>query len=206
MKPLIITVGRQYGSGGRLIGEAVAKELGYEFYNRNMIDMIAERSGLAKEYITKREGKISSRFIWSPMTSDISIGALMMPNYYTNSDKMYFTQTEIIRELGEKGNCVIVGRCADYILRDHPNCLKVFIYADKKDRIERTVREYGVAPNKAAKTIDNTDSGRAKYYSHYTEMTWGDCRHYNLCIDSSRFEVEGATRVIVEAARELAKE
>lgn len=205
MQSLIITVGRQYGSGGRLIGEAVAKKLEFTFYNRNMIDLIAEKSGLAKEYITKREDKISSRLIWAPMTGDAGMSMLFTPSYYTNSDKMFFAQSEIIKELAEKGNCVIVGRCADYILRERKNCLKVFIYGDKKERTQRIVEKYGVEPAKAAKTLDNTDSGRAKYYSHYTEMTWGDCRHYNLCIDSTRFGIEGAADMIVQAAKNLLK-
>lgn len=205
MNQLIITLGRQYGSGGRLIGEAVAQKLDFAFYNRNMIDMIAEKSGLAREYITKREGKISSRLIWAPMAGNTGMGMLFTPSYYTNSDKMFFAQSEIIKEIAEKGNCVIVGRCADYILHEHTNCLKVFIYGDKKDRMERVVQQYGVEPAKASKTIDNTDSGRAKYYSHYTEMTWGDCRHYHLCIDSSRFGINGAAEMIVQAAKELMK-
>lgn len=203
MNKLIITIGRQYGSGGRLIGEAVANQLGFTFYNRNMIDLVAEKSGLAREYITKREGKISSRFIWAPMAGDTGMGMMFTPGYYTNSDKMFFAQSEIIKEIAEKGNCVIVGRCADYILREHKNCMKVFVYANKQDRIERVVNQYGVEAAKAAKTIDNTDNGRAKYYSHYTEMNWGDCRHYNLCVDSSRFGVDGAAHVIVGAAKEL---
>ena len=160
MHSLVITIGRQYGSGGRLIGEAVANKLGIPFYNRNMIDMIAEKSGLARE-------------------------------------------SEIIKDIAKKGSCVIVGRCADYILRERKNCLKVFVYGDKKDRMERIVQQYGVEQAKAAKTLDNTDNGRAKYYNHYTEMTWGDCRHYHLCIDSSRFGIEGAADVIVQAAKEL---
>lgn len=205
MKNLIITIGRQYGSGGRLIGEAVAEKLGFKVYNRNMIDLVAEKSGLAKEYISNREGKISSRFIWAPVPGDTGMGMAFAPNYYTNSDKMFFAQSEIIKELAEQGNCVIVGRCADYILRGYENCLKVFVYADKKDRIERVVNEYEVEADKAAKTIDSTDNGRSKYYNHYTEMTWGDCRHYNLCIDSSRFGIEGATDMIVAAAKELMK-
>ncbi|MBQ7288681.1 MAG: cytidylate kinase-like family protein [Clostridia bacterium] len=202
MKKRIITIGRQYGSGGRLIGEAVAKALGFDFYNRNMIDMIAEKSGLAAEYITNREDKISSRLIWAHMPGEAAMSMLFAPNYYTNSDKMFFAQSEIIKELAEKGNCVIVGRCADYILNDRENCLKVFIYGDKKDRVTRVVDQYGVEAAKAAKIIDNTDSGRAKYYNHYTEMTWGDCRHYNLCIDSTRFGIDGATELIVNAVKQ----
>lgn len=203
MHSLVITIGRQYGSGGRLIGEAVANKLGIPFYNRNMIDMIAEKSGLAREYISRREDKVSSRMIWAPLVGDTGMSMLYSLSYYTNSDKMFFAQSEIIKDIAKKGSCVIVGRCADYILRERKNCLKVFVYGDKKDRMERIVQQYGVEQAKAAKTLDNTDNGRAKYYNHYTEMTWGDCRHYHLCIDSSRFGIEGAADVIVQAAKEL---
>lgn len=200
---LIITIGRQYGSGGRLVGEAVAGRLGFDFYNRNMIDMVAEKSGLAREYITKREDKISSRFIWSPSAGSVSAGMIFTPTYYTNSDKMFFTQSEIIREIAERGNCVIVGRCADYILRERGDCLKTFIYADKNDRVRRVTEQYGVEESKARKTVENTDSGRARYYRHYTEMTWGDPKHYDLCVNTSRFGVKGATDQIVFAAKAL---
>lgn len=203
MHSLVITIGRQYGSGGRLIGEAVANKLDVPFYNRNMIDMIAEKSGLARDYITRREDKVPSRMIWAPLVGDTGMSLLYNLSYYTNSDRMFFAQSEIIREIAAKGSCVIVGRCADYILNEQANILKVFVYADKKDRIERIVSEYGVERSKASKTIDNTDNGRAKYYTHYTEMTWGDCRHYNLCIDSSRFGIESASDIIVEAAKKL---
>ena len=144
MKKIIITISREYGSGGRQIGQRVARELGIDFYNRNLIDMVAKESGLAAEYIDKMEEKLSSRFIWGQ-----TLGWRMPGGYYSNEDKMYITQSNIIRDVAAKGPCVIVGRCADYVLSGREEAMNVFVRADLDSRLQRLVNEYGVDAKRA---------------------------------------------------------
>ena len=201
MEKIIITISREYGSGGRQIGEKVARELGIDFYNRNLIDIVAKESGLAAEYIDRQEERLSSRFIWGPAMSWRLPGAAYAGGYYSNEDKMYITQSNIIRDVAAKGPCVIVGRCADYVLRGYERAMNVFIRADLDSRLERLVHEYGVDAKTAAATAQNTDKGRANYYRHYTDMRWGEMSHYHLAVDSSLYGIEGAVHLIVEAAK-----
>lgn len=196
MKKIIITISREYGSGGRQIGQRVARELGIDFYNRNLIDMVAKESGLAAEYIDKMEEKLSSRFIWGQ-----TLGWRMPGGYYSNEDKMYITQSNIIRDVAAKGPCVIVGRCADYVLSGREEAMNVFVRADLDSRLQRLVNEYGVDAKRAAATAQNTDKGRANYYRHYTDRDWGDMNNYHLTLDSSLYGIEGAVQLIVDAAK-----
>lgn len=199
---VIITISREYGSGGRLIGELIAKKLGIPFYNRNLIDLTAKESGLAEGYIEKWEEKISSRFIWSSAT-DIRGGASgQISSYYSNEDKMFVTQSNVILELAEK-SCVIVGRCADYVLRDHPDCINVFIFSDMEHKIKRLVDEYGIDADNAIEIAENTDRGRANYYNRYTNVTWGDGRQYHLVIDSGLFGIEKSADLVVDSVNKL---
>ena len=199
---VVITISREYGSGGRLIGEQVAKQLGIAFYNRNLIDMTAQRSGLAEEYIANWEEQVSSRFIWVPLINTRTGSGTQLSGYYSNENKMFTTQSNIIRELAET-SCVIVGRCADYILREYPDCINVFIRADKRQRVERLINDYDVQPDKAEETINNTDRGRANYYKHYTNIRWGDNDHYHLVIDSGRFGIEQTAALVVQSILSL---
>lgn len=199
---VIVTISREYGSGGRLIGELVAKKLGIAFYNRNLIDLTAKRSGLAEGYIEKWEERVSSRFIWNPVISARNAGTGHVQRYYSNEDKMFITQSNIILELAEK-SCVIVGRCADYVLRDHPDCINVFIRSDMEHRMKRLVSEYGISSEKAAEAAANTDRGRANYYNHYTSVRWGDSKHYHLVIDSGLFGVEESADLIAESIHRI---
>ncbi|RVU54304.1 MATE family efflux transporter [Anaerosphaera multitolerans] len=199
----VITIAREYGSGGRLIGESIAKKLGISFYNRNLIDLTAKRSGLAENYITHQEEYISSRFIWTSPTGGRNVGSPAFSNYYSNIDTMFNTQSQIIREIAEKEACVIVGRCADYVLRDHPNCINVFIYANLENRKKQLVQKYGVDIKKAEETALNTDRGRANYYRFYTGKKWGDREQYQLMIDSGMLGIEDTAELIVQSVRKL---
>lgn len=203
VRNFIITISREYGSGGRLIGERIAEKLGIAFYNRNLIDLTAKQSGLAETYIANWEERISSRFIWSGAMAGRGGGMPMTPQYYFNSDKMFRTQSNIIREIADKGSCVIVGRCADYVLRDREDCINVFVRAGLEHRLERLVTEYGIDPAHAKATAANTDKGRANYCKFYTDIKWGDSRHYHITLDSGRFGIECGAEIIAHAAREL---
>lgn len=196
---IVITIAREYGSGGREIGEKVAALLGIAFYNRNLIDLTAKRSGLAEKYIKNWEERISSRLIWSSPTGGRSVGASWLGSYYSNADTMFNTQSQIIRELAQSGACVIVGRCADYVLRDMPNCFNVFIYADQKNKMKRLAQAYGIAPEKTGEIAVNTDRGRANYYRHYTGRQWGDPEQYHMMLDSGPLGIDGAAEAIVAA-------
>lgn len=202
MKKFAVTISREYGSGGRLIGELAAEKLGIAFYNRNLIDLTAERSGFAKDYITKREEKISSRFIWPNPISLRGGGTVTGGNYYMNEDKMFITQSNIIKEVAQKESCVIVGRCADYVLQDFTDCINIFIRSDQPHKIARLVYEYGIEESKAKDTAVNTDKGRANYYSRYTNFKWGHTKYYNLVIDSGMFGIDGSVDLIVQAVKQ----
>ena len=200
---VIVTISREYGSGGRLVGEQVASRLGIAFYNRNLIDLTAKRSGLAEDYIVEWEERISSRFIWAPIVSTRGpAGGQQMRSYYSNEDRMFAIQSDIIREAAEK-SCVIVGRCADYVLREYPDCIRVFIRSDMGHKLARLAKEYGIDPGKAAETAAGTDRGRANYYRRYTNVRWGDSKQYHLTIDSGLFGIEHAADMIVKGVRDL---
>lgn len=202
MKKFTVTISREYGSGGRLIGEIVAKKLDIAFYNRNLIDLTAERSGFAKDYITKREEQISSRFIWPNPISLRGGGSVPSGNYYMNEDKMFIIQSNIIKELAQKESCVIVGRCADYVLQDSIDCLNIFIRSDQHHKLARLIDEYGVDEKKAKDVAANTDKGRYNYYTRYTNIRWGNSKHYNLVIDSGMFGIEGCAELIIQGIKQ----
>lgn len=201
MKKTIVTISREYGSGGRLIGEMAAKKLEIAFYDRNLIDLVAHKSGFSKDYISQLEEKLSSRFVWRPLVG--RSGLILTQNYYSNEDKMFTTQSDIIRELAEKESCVIVGRCADYILQNFAGCLKVFIHAKIDHRIERVVKYYGVESKNAANIIIRTDKGRTAYHNYYTDTKWGDYGNYHLSMESSVFGLEHTADLIVQAVKHM---
>ena len=185
MENFVITISREYGSGGRIIGEKVATQLGAAFYNHNMIDMIAHESGLDRDYIEHWEQQVSSPSLWKTFMAGHK-GSFTAPfhgEYYYNLGKMFFVQSKIIREAAEKGPCVIVGRCADYILREHHPTLHVLIHAPKEDRIRRIKNDYH--EHDALKVLEAVDKGRKTYYSQNTGRTWGGYRNYDLILNSN---------------------
>lgn len=199
MKKVLITINREYGSGGRIIGEKVAQALSIPFYNHNLIDMIAHESGMDKAYIEKWQERISSPALWGVAPTK---GSLPVQNYYTNEAAMYEAQSKIVQEVAAKGSCVIVGRCADYLLHDRKESFHVFIYADKQVRIRRSMEEYGMvgAANTSA-VINTIDKNRAMYYRKHTMLRWGDYRNYHLMLDSGFHGVEACASIIIQATQ-----
>lgn len=201
MNRTLITISRQYGSGGREIGEKVAAELGIPFYNHNLIDLVAYETGLASDYIANFEEQVSSPRLWGVplfggMTPPVLDGA-----YYTNEDRMFAAQSKIIRDIAKKGSAVIVGRCADYLLKDDPDLISVYIFAAEKTRAERIYKEYGARDEgEATRHMKAIDKSRAAYVRKYAERDWDDYRNYDLVIDSGRFGIEKTTRTIVAVA------
>ncbi len=190
----IITISRQFGSGGRTIGREVAEKLGIPCYDRELINQIAEESGFAKEYI-EEHGESTENSGWL-------VGAFGLD--YTefagqsNQDKIWFAQCRIIRELAEKGSCVIVGRCADYILKDEQDLLRVFIHSDFDIRAKRIVEQYGETDDAPEKRLKEKDKRRAAYYQVYTDQKWGNALNYDVCLDSGTLGLEKCADIIAK--------
>ena len=192
MKKVVITIGREFGSGGREIGMKVAEKLGIPFYDKELILATAEKAKLEKSIVEKYDEKHSFTGFHASNLFEI----YQMPM----SDRIYIAQADVIREIAEKESCVIVGRCADYVLEDNPDCFNVFITAPMKDKIER---KRPLLPGKSDREIENhiekIDKKRSKYYSYYTDGIWGKAATYHLCIDSSVMGIDGTVDLITNA-------
>lgn len=189
MKNRIITISREFGSGGRTIGKETAAKLGVPCYDQELIEKLAEESGFAPAYI-QEQGEYAPYNGWL-------IALTGRSNGLTNQDQLWVLQRKIILELAEKGPCVIVGRCADFILRGEADCLTVFIHADMEKRAERIVKVYGERPETPEKRLQDKDKRRASYYQFYTDMTWGDARHYDVALDSGRLGIDKCVSTLV---------
>lgn len=187
----IITIGRELGSGGRTIGKLVASKIGIPYYDRDLIDKAAEKSGLAASFIESNEQK-SSLFYQLGMGMSYGFSA-KIPSLF---DQIYIAQAKVINELADKGACVIVGRCADYILKERRNLLRIFIYADIERRVERAIQSYGMPEQSAKKEIQKSDNERARHYNIFTDRIWGDRANYDLLLNSARIGIEQCAEMI----------
>lgn len=187
----IITVSRQFGSGGRAIGKAVAEKLGIPCYDSEIIARVAQSSGLSKEYI-EQTGEYSAHLTWLGR----ALGATHSAGTLNNEDRVWVEQRKIILDLAESGPCVIVGRCADYILKDRSDLLTVFVHADDKSRAERIVRLYGERAEKPEKRLREKDKRRSAYYKYYTETEWGVASNYHISLDSGALGIEKCVEII----------
>lgn len=193
----IITIGRQFGSGGREIGEALAKKLNIPYYDKELISMAAKESGIDAEVFDHVDERATNSLLYS-----LSMGLYNFGNSFNNSadlpvnDRLYILQHQIIKRLADEGSCVIVGRCADYILKDRDNCVNIFIHANMNYRKERAIKIHEVKPNKAEQVINKTDKVRANYYGFYSGQKWGLAQNYDLCIDSSKLTTDQAVALI----------
>ena len=197
----VITIGREYGSGGRTIGKLVAAKLGIPYYDRELIDEAAKHSGLAVEAIEENDQIVTRSFLY-----DLAIGTSY--GYVNQSGipldlntQVYLAQRDAILKFAEQP-CVIVGRCADYILRERKDLLRVFIYADKKARIDRIVSEYGEDGSKAEKLLTQSDKRRARHYEEFTDSIWGARRNYDVLLNSASLGIEQTADVICAMAKE----
>ena len=200
MANAIITISREIGTGARVIGREVAALLGFGYYDRALIEMAAEKSGLSEEFIERTEEKASNSFLYNLATAAYISSDLGMQYTVPVNDRAFMVQSEVIRDIARGGNGVIVGRCADYVLRDHPNLLRVFIYAEKRDRINRIINEYGEDPAKAESALNKIDKGRANYHKFYTGTAWRALDNYDLCLNTSVTGVQGAVMAIKAVA------
>lgn len=197
MSARIITISRQFGTGGHTIGQKVAEKLGLPFYDNELVTKIAEKSGFDASFIKENAERTSSV---SGFFYDMGIhGSSYMP--MSLYDQLYITQHNIIREIAEKEACVIVGRCADYILEDRDDTLNVFIYADNEYRAKYVLETYGDNGKKIEKRIKDKDNTRASYYRHYTNREWGDPLNYQLCLNSGYIGIDKCVDIIAQVAQ-----
>ena len=196
MEKHIITISREYGSGGRYVGELLAKELDIPFYDKEIIHMAAEKSGMSAGFIEKSDENIPNTFLHNLKYSAYSSYDTIA--YYDTpvTDKVFLAQSAVIKELASQGSCVIVGRCAGYILRNDPDLVTVFVRGKLEDRIRQAVENYDLSPQKAADGIRRIDKSRINYYKYYTSRQWGNIEHYDLIINTSFTGIEGAVAVI----------
>lgn len=191
----IITISREFGSGGRTIGKMVAEKLGFDFYDKEIIEKVAESSGFDKKFIEEggEYSPIKSRFAYSFVGR--SVNGMSVNDYILN------IQREIILELAEKGNCVIVGRCADYILRDRDDVFNVFVHAATDKKAERIVKLYGETDVKPEKRLADKDKKRAINYKYYTDRTWGVAKNYHLTLDSGVIGIDKCVDIITDLSK-----
>jgi len=193
----IINVGRSFGSGGGYVGQAVAAKLGIPFYDNELISKAAEDNGYSRDLFASGERK---RSIFSASSFFASGRMSLMDGAYVNEDLLFKAQSEVIRSIGEKGNAVIIGRCADYILRDL-SCLNVFVDGPEKYRIERIMKAEGLTESEAEKLMRRKDRTRETYYNYYTFGQWGHASNYHLCVDSSILGIDGTAEYIIDFGR-----
>lgn len=200
MSKNIITIGCQCGSGGHTIGKLVAERLGVPFYDKELIKIVAERSGLSEKTI-ERDGEYHTpSLLYSIAVKGFSVYSVDNKNNMVLHDQINAYQTELIRELAEAGPCVIVGRCADYILEDSKDCLRVFVHGKLEDRANRVIHEHGIAEKEAERHVRERDKKRSRYYKHLTDRDWGAAENYNLFLDSSCLGIERCVDVILGCA------
>ncbi|MCI8441799.1 MAG: cytidylate kinase-like family protein [Provencibacterium sp.] len=202
MKKTIITISRQYASGGRQIGEKLAKSLGISVYDKELISLAAKQSGFSEKVFENVDKQSANSLLYSLSTGMYNaIGHFDGANNLPLNDKVFLVQYNVIRDLAQKESCVIVGRCADYVLRDNPDVIHVFIHSDMKSRIRRAVEEYGMVPDHAESMILKGDKRRAAYYDFYTGMKWGRVENYDLTIDSDSIGLDNAAKLIEDYTR-----
>lgn len=203
MKKYFINIGRQLGSGGKEIGQMLAQELNIPIYDRTLIDMAAKESGFCKEIFERKDeekGIISRLFDVIPFMGDSMYGNCL------SDEALFKIQSDVIRHLSEKGSCIFVGRCADYILREEPNTLNIFITANNDERIARIRKRHPEFNEEQAQAfLSKADHKRASYYNYYSPGTWGEAKTYDLCINSSILGIEGTMKFIKAFVEERLK-
>lgn len=188
---MIITIGREHGSNGHDIAKELASQLGYVCYDKEIVDHAAENSGFSKEVFDSYDEKKVSNYVMLASPNYAGLGEGFRLNMQVAS-----AQFDTIRLLADKGNCIFVGRCADYVLRNRKDLVSVFIMANKDFRIKTLMARKGIDADQARKLMRQVDKDRSSYYKYYTDQVWGDAENYELCIDSSRIGVQGTVEVI----------
>ncbi len=198
----VINIGRQLGSGGRAVGQKLAKDFGFGYFDKELVQLASQESGLGKEFFERADEKARFNFLgnfwagFSSLVADSSTGSNLLQN-----DSLFQIQSDIIREQAEKQSCIFIGRCADYVLREHPKCLNIFLTANTQDRIQRVMDSEQITAEKAREIVERVDKKRAAYYNYYSNKTWGMAASYHLCLNTSVLGIEGTTEYIKEFAK-----
>lgn len=205
MKKIIVSISRAYGSGGSAIGKKLAAELGIPFYDKAIIEMASEKSGLSSDYLDRLEEHASSSFLFNLAATSYSSHTVLtqydIPVGYT----AFSAQMSVIRELAERSSCVIVGRCSEYILRDNPDCIKVFIHADREQRLGFIMSEFKLDRKAAESKLNKIDKGRSNYYKNFTGENWGNVYDHDICVNASRAGLDGSVAVIKTLLKEMGR-
>ena len=198
MKNTVLTISREFGSGGRTIAREVAEKLGFAYYDNELVTEIAAKSGFDVEFIKSRgeEASFTNSFLYN-LSMNYNLGT----NKTSVEDQLYIAQFHVIKELALKENCVIVGRCSDYILQTNPLALHVHIHGDKEARAKRIVEVYGETQEQPEKRIKDKDKRRKAYYERYTSRKWGDIKNYHICLDSSKLGIDPCVDILVKAMK-----
>ena len=202
----LITIGRQFGSGGREIGMKIAETFGIPFYDNELLDRAAKNSGICQELFRNHDEKPSNSFLYSLVMDTYSMGysSSAMSGMPINH-KVFLAQFNAIKEIADEGPCVMVGRCADYALDGYKDHLALFIYADMEDRIRRVSTRYDLSDAKAKETVQKMDKQRASYYNYYTSKKWGEIGSYDFCINSGILGVDGTVGLICQLVEDYQK-
>lgn len=196
---IVITIARQYGSGGKTIGRMLAKELGFACYSRELLRMASEDSGISEQLFGQADESVKRTFLQKMANiTNVYDGELLTPESdgFASDDNLFNYQAKIIKELAATQNCVIVGRCADFVLKDYDNCMSIFIHGSKEFCLARAMERNSMTPKEMQKFIDKTDKYRGDYYKYHTGNNWYDARNYDLCLDSSKLGFEACVEAI----------
>lgn len=196
----IYTIGREFGSGGREVGEKLATKLGIKLYDKELLQQAAKDSGFCEEIFENHDEKPTNSFLYSLVMDTYSVSGYSAAPFLDMplNHKVFLAQFETIKKIAEKESCVIVGRCADYALSDNPDCINIFIHADLDVRIKNVSRNLNITENKARDIINKTDKQRASYYNYYTSKKWGDSKSYNLSLDAGKLGIDNCVEMILK--------
>ena len=196
----IYTIGREFGSGGREVGEKLAAKLGIKLYDKELLQQAAKDSGFCEEIFENHDEKPTNSFLYSLVMDTYSVSGYSAAPFLDMplNHKVFLAQFETIKKIAEKESCVIVGRCADYALSDNPDCINIFIHSDLDVRIKNVSRNLNITENKARDIINKTDKQRASYYNYYTSKKWGDSKSYNLSLDAGKLGTDNCVEMILK--------
>lgn len=198
MERVVITIARQYGSGGKTVGKMLADKLGIPWYSRDILKMASEESGISEQLFMQFDEKLRNR-LFQRMTTDIYTGELIPPSSsdFVSAKNLFNYQAEVIKHLADTQACVIIGRAADFVLKDYPNVVSVFVHGSESFNLERAMEQNSMTEDEMKKFIAKTDKYRAQFYKHYTGREWTDARNYDLCLNSSKLGFEKCVEEIL---------
>lgn len=200
MSNKIYTIGREFGSGGKAVGEKLAERLGIKLYDKELLQQAAKDSGFCEEIFENHDEKPTNSFLYSLVMDTYSVSGYSAAPFLDMplNHKVFLAQFETIKKIAETESCVIVGRCADYALADNPDCINIFIHADMDIRVRNICMSLNITENKARDIINKTDKQRASYYNYYTSKKWGDSKSYNLSLDAGKLGIDNCVEMILK--------